>query len=150
MSARVILTQQQDYQFSITFAPQWPPLHVDEPPPLGAGSGPTPVDLLLAAAGNCLSASLLFSYRKFKQAPEPIQTEVTAEVGRNAEGRVRILGIAARLQLGVPGQQLEHTARVMEQFTNFCTVTASIGQGIPIKVMVVDSAGETLRESSLI
>ena len=38
------------------------------PPPLGQGSGPSPMQLLAASVGNCLSASLLFALRKFKQA----------------------------------------------------------------------------------
>ena len=98
----VRLTQQQDYRFLIDFGAPVPTLLGDEPPPLGNSAGPSPVQLLAAAVGNCLSDSLLFALRKFKQAPDPIATDVTANVGRNAEGRVRVLSMTARLTLGVP------------------------------------------------
>ena len=144
-TVQVTLTQQQDYQFNVAFGDQVPVLHCDEPAPMGQGTGPSPVQLLCAAVGNCLSDSLLFALRKFKQAPEPIRCQVTAEVGRNAEGRVRVLSISATLQLGVPAAQLEHLDRVLSQFESFCTVTQSVGQGIPVKVGVQDAAGAVLK-----
>ena len=61
------LTQRQDYQFDTRFGNTVPDLVADEPAPLGHGLGPSPVQLLCAAVGNCLSASLLFAWRKFKQ-----------------------------------------------------------------------------------
>ena len=141
----VTLTQKQDYQYDIRFGGEVPSLMGDEPPPLGAGRGPSPVQLLCAAVGNCLSDSLLFALRKFKQAPEPIRTEVTAEVGRNADGRMRVLNMTAALHLGVPAAQLEHLDRVLSQFEAFCTVTQSVGQGIPITVQVFDATGAQLK-----
>lgn len=142
---RVQLRQQQDYQFHIHFGEGLPVLVGDEPAPLGKGQGPTPVQLLAAAVGNCLSDSLLFALRKFKQAPEPIQCEVTAEVGRNAENRLRVLSIKAVLTLGVPAAKLEHLDRVLDQFEAFCTVTSSVSQGIPVAVEVMDSTGKRLK-----
>ena len=103
----VTLTQQQDYQFRIEFEGNMPALISDEPAPLGGGTGPSPVQMLSAAVGNCLSDSLLFALRKFKQAPEPLRCEVTAEVGRNPEGRLRILSIHATITLGVVANSLE-------------------------------------------
>jgi uncharacterized OsmC-like protein len=97
----VHLVQRQDHQFDVRFGEALPVLQADEPPPLGRGRGPTPVQLLAAAVGNCLSDSLLFALRKFRQAPEPIRAEVRAEVGRNAEGRLRVLALHAELRLGV-------------------------------------------------
>ena len=47
------------------------------------------MQLLAAAVGDCLSASLLFALRKFKQAPEPISCEVQAETGTLREGAGR-------------------------------------------------------------
>jgi len=141
----VTLTQQQDYQFRIEFEGNMPALISDEPAPLGGGSGPSPVQMLSAAVGNCLSDSLLFALRKFKQAPEPIRTEVTAEVGRNADGRMRVLNMTAALHLGVPASALQHLERVLDQFEAFCTVTQSVGQGIPITVQVFDATGAQLK-----
>ena len=138
-TVKVTLAQQQDYQFEVAFDGGAPTLLADEPPPLGQSKGPSPVQLLAAAVGNCLSDSLLFALRKFKQTPEPITCEVTAEVGRNTEGRVRVLTMTAKLKLGVPAAELDHLDRVLSQFESYCTVTQSVGQGIPIMVHVRDA-----------
>ena len=141
----VVLVQRQDYQFAMQFGGNAPDGLVDEPPPLGQGAGPSPVQLLAAAVGNCLSDSLLFALRKFKQQPEPIRCEVTAEVGRNAENRLRVLGMQVHLKLGVAAGALQHLDRVLEQFEAFCTVTQSVGAGIPITVQVQDAQGVVLK-----
>lgn len=139
------LRQQQDYRFDIHFSPDLPVLVGDEPPPLGSGQGPSPVQLLCAAVGNCLSDSLLFALRKFKQAPEPLRCVVRAEVGRNAENRLRVLRMDADLHLGVPASALEHLDRVLASFEDFCTVTASVRAAIPVVVQVFDAHGAQLK-----
>lgn len=141
----VQLQQLQDFQFEIRFDEAMPVLLGDEPAPLGKGLGPSPVQLLCAAVGNCLSDSLLFALRKFKQSPEPLRCTVQAEVGRNTEGRMRVLAMTAELHLGVAAAQLEHLERVLDQFEDFCTVTRSVGQGIPIAVQVIDAQGARLK-----
>jgi uncharacterized OsmC-like protein len=137
----VSLKQQQDYRFEVIFDEHMPVLISDEPAPLGTGTGPSPVQMLCAAVGNCLSDSLLFAFRKFKQVPEPLHCVVTAEVGRNPENRLRVLNMNARLELGVPANELEQLERVLGQFEAFCTVTQSVGLGIPIAIEVFDSLG---------
>ncbi len=138
-NVHIQLQQRKDYQFDVTFGGDVPNVMGDEPAPLGSGQGPSPVQFLAAAVGNCLSDSLLFALRKFKQAHEPIHCDVHAEVGRNAEGRVRVLAIKAVLTLGVPAASLEHLDRVLSQFETYCTVTQSVGQGIPVTTEVFDS-----------
>lgn len=142
---RIELAQQQDYRFAVRFGGAVPDLIADEPAPLGTGAGPSPVQLLAAAVGNCLSDSLLFALRKFKQKPEPIACTVEAGVGRNGQGRLRVLTIKAVLTLGVPGASLEHLDRVLDQFEAFCTVTQSVGEGIAVSVEVWDAAGLRLK-----
>ena len=135
----VSLQQKQNYQFEVIFGGQVPVLLADEPAPMGAGLGPSPVQLLAAAVGNCLVDSLLFALRKFKQSPDPLRCDVEAQVGRNSEGRLRVLQIRAVLTLGVPAASLDHLDRVLEQFESFCTVTQSVGQGIAVVIEVFDS-----------
>lgn len=142
---QVSLIQQADYRFDIHFGGDVPVLTGDEPLPLGSGVGPSPVQLLSAAVGNCLSDSLLFALRKFKQAPEPMRCEVTSQVGRNPEGRMRVLRMKAVLTLGVAGDRLEHLDRVLAQFEEFCTVTQSVRAGIDVTVEVYDAAGVRLK-----
>ena len=144
-SVTVRLAQRQDYQFEVQFGPGVPMLVADEPAPLGQGQGPSPMQLLCAAVGNCLAASLLFALRKFKQSPDPITCEVSAETGRNAEKRLRVLGMTARLRLGVPAAQLEHLDRVLGGFESYCTVTQSVAQGLPVQVSVFDATGAQLK-----
>jgi len=141
----VTLRQRHDYRFDVHFDEAMPIITTDEPVPLGTGQGPSPVQLLSAAVGNCLSDSLLFALRKFKQAPEPLNCTVEAEVGRNADGRMRVLKMVATLRLGVPADKLEHLDRVLGQFESFCTVTQSVGQGIPITIQIFDANGVSLK-----
>lgn len=144
----VSLQQQADYRFEIRFGNDIPALIADEPAPLGKGEGPSPAQLLCASVGNCLSDSLLFALRKFKQTPEPLRCEVHAEVGRNPEGRLRVLSMHASITLGVAAGSLEHLDRALAQFEEFCTVTQSIRQAIPVRVTVVDAEGRTVHDQS--
>ena len=141
----VSLKQQGDYRFAVAFSGGVPDLLADEPAPVGTGQGPSPVQLLAAAVGNCLSDSLLFALRKYKQSPEPLSCEVDAHVGRNDQGRTRVLAIDVRLRLGVPAAALQHLDRVLEQFEEFCTVTQSVRAGIPVAVHVSDADGAVLK-----
>lgn len=141
----VRLAQQRDYQFEARFGEAVPRLIGDEPPPLGQGAGPSPIELLASSVGNCLSSSLLFALRKFKQQPDPIGCEATAEVGRNAEGRLRVLAMHVTLTLGVPAARIEHLQRVLDTFEAYCTVTQSVRQGIPVVLRVLDSTGALLK-----
>ena len=141
----IALDQQEDYRFTVNFGDGVPSLIADEPAPLGTGQGPSPVQLLCVAVGNCLADSLLFAFKKYKQNPEPLSATVSATLGRNAENRLRVQAMTARLHLGVTGGELEHLDRVLSQFEGFCTVTQSVGQGIAISTEVYDAHGERLK-----
>ena len=95
----VRITQRQGYQFDNVYGGAVPDLLTDEPPPLGQGAGPEPTQLLASAVGNCLAASLSFSLAKFRQRADGLACEVQATVGRNADGRLRVLSMQARLKL---------------------------------------------------
>ena len=45
----------------------------------------------------------------------------------------------------MPAAELEHLDRVLAQFEEFCTVTQSVRQGIPVTVQVRDATGATLK-----
>ena len=70
---------------------------------------------------------------------------MVAEVGRNPEKRLRVLGMQVTLTLGVAGAGLQHLDRALEQFEAFCTVTQSVGAGIPITLQVLDADGVVLK-----
>ena len=138
---RLSLQQQDGYRFDVHFeGTEIDPLHTDEPPPLGGGTGPNPAQMLGAAVANCLSSSLFFSLRKFGNEPGPLHAscEVTRE--RNAQGRWRIPRIDVEIQLAVPWGSVKHADRAIAQFEDFCVVTQSVRGGIDVRVRVVDSA----------
>ncbi len=145
-TATVTLTRQSGYQFLVDFGLDTPALFSDEPAPLGQGAGPAPDHLLLAAVANCLSASLVFALGKYKQDPGALKAVATATLGRNENNRLRIQAIDVHLELQKPGATIDHLERVLAQFEEFCTVSMSVKQGIPIGVKVSDSEGAVLKE----
>jgi uncharacterized OsmC-like protein len=141
----VELRQQAGYRFAVQFSPDIPVLVSDEPAPLGQGAGPSPVQLLVAAVGNCLADSLLFALKKFKQSPEPIRASAEATVGRNEQNRLRVQRVSVRLTLGTPADALQHLDQALAQFEEFCTVTQSVRPAFPVAVEVYDSRGQRLK-----
>ena len=126
----------KDYQFAIHFddVAGAPTLACDEPAPLGEGRGPNPADLLGAAVGNCLAASLVFCLRRARLDPVGLTARVTTHVTRNERGRLRIAGIDVALSPEFGAAAAGSTTRCHELFEDFCTVTASIKHGIPVSV----------------
>jgi uncharacterized OsmC-like protein len=139
------LEQQDDFAFLIRFDQSMPPLLADEPQPLGKGAGPNPARLLAASVANCLSASLLFALRKFKNNPGPITTVVTAHMERNEEKRLRVGSVDVMIQVDSPADSLEHLDRVLDQFEDFCVVTQSVRSGFPVSVTVRDGTGKVIK-----
>lgn len=137
----ITVTQQSNYQFLVDFGAALPQLLADEPAPLGAGAGPSPSHMLLAAVANCLSSSLYFALQKFKQDAGGITTTASARIDRNEEDRLRVLDIAVTIRLGKGGAEISHLDRVLAQFEAFCTVSQSVRHGIPISVAVEDGQG---------
>ena len=147
-SFTLTLEQEEGFDFRVKFDwPDNPDLLLDEPEPLGHRHGPNAARLVAAAVGNCLSASLLFCLKtKFKQDPGPLRASVTGRLARNERGRIRIGGLAVRIELAESADALQHLERCMEQFEDFCVVTESIRHGVPVDVEVVDAAGRLLHE----
>jgi organic hydroperoxide reductase OsmC/OhrA len=144
-SFSVTVQQESDYVFRIQFdETQMPDLLTDEPAPLGGGSGPNPSRLLTAAVANCMSASLLFALRKFKNDPGPITTRATATMGRSEAGRMRVERIDAEIQLSDRADQHQHLERILQQFEAFCVVTESVRHGVDVAISVRDRDGVVL------
>jgi hypothetical protein len=141
----VRLTQAQDYQFDVDFGAGIPALRCDEPPPLGQNQGPRPCTCWPPRWATACRTRCCSRCASSSRQPEPLHTEVTAEVGRNAENRLRVLGMRATLTLGVPAAALEHLDRVLASFEQYCTVTQSVAQGFPVEVQVFDATGARLK-----
>jgi uncharacterized OsmC-like protein len=146
-SFAIELTQQADYRFEIHFDnANVPHLLTDEPAPLGQDAGPNPSRLLLASVANCLSASLLFAMRKFKNEPGPLRTTATASAARNEQNRLRIASMSVEIHLGVAQDAVKMLDRILAQFEDFCVVTQSVRSAIPVEVRVLDKDGLLLKQ----
>jgi organic hydroperoxide reductase OsmC/OhrA len=133
----VRLRRTQGYGFEITYGDGAETvLASDEPPPLGAGQGPSPGMLLASAVANCLASSLLFCLGKRGAEVGALEAEAKAVTGRNAEGRLRILKVAVRLRPELAEEHAEALAKCERVFEQFCTVTASVKDGIDIEAVV--------------
>jgi organic hydroperoxide reductase OsmC/OhrA len=124
------------YRFAATFpdvaAAQ--AITLDEASPLGTDAGPTPAGLLAAAVGGCLSASLTLCLNKAHLEPDAVNAHVTAHIGRNAGGRLRIEGIDVALTPCFPGTDQARFERCAALYEDFCIVTESVRHGIPVNV----------------
>jgi len=139
------LEQVDNYEFRVRFVDTMvPELVTDEPAPLGAGAGPNPARLLVAALANCLAASLLFALRKFKNEPGKLHAKARATLARNQERRWRVERVAVDLHLSDGADALEHLDRILGQFEEFCIVTQSVREGIQVDVRVHDADGREL------
>lgn len=144
-AAQVSVRRLSGYRFLVDFGDDMPSMLADEPAPLGTDTGPSPSQMLLSAVANCLSASLLFALQKFKQDPGELSATASAEMGRDENNRLRIVGIRVQLRLGRPAAELEQIERVLAQFEAFCTVSMSVQRGVSIAVAVSDSTGAVLK-----
>ena len=142
------LEQTGNYEFRVRFdGTAIPDLTTDETAPLGGEAGPNPDRLLLAAVANCMSASLLFALRKYKNAPDKLVTKARATLERNEHKRLRVTRINVDLQLAEPTSALEHVERALAQFEDFCIVTESVRQGVVVDVSVRDATGAVVHTS---
>jgi uncharacterized OsmC-like protein len=135
---QVSLSLIRDYEFKVSFdtIPAAGDLQADEPAPLGGGNGPNASALLSAAVGNCLAASLAFCLRKSRVELTGLDVRVNTQIVRNDAGRFRIGGIRVHLRPGLAAADPARFARCRELFEDFCIVTASVRQGIPIEISV--------------
>lgn len=134
----------RDFEFIVRFPQGDTLLRLDEPAPLGHDRGPNAARVLTAAVANCLSASLLFCLQKSRHAVVHLAATATTTVAPNARGRWRIANIAVELQLTLADGTPQQARQCVGLFEDFCTVTESVRQGIPVSVAVVDGNGERL------
>jgi uncharacterized OsmC-like protein len=135
----VSLRLKQGYEFVATFEsfPDVAPLLLDEPPPLGEAHGPNASAILGAAVGDCLAASLLFCLRRSRVDVAAADVKVAVRTARSEKGRLRIAGIDVTIEPELAaGQNEAKLDHCKELFEDFCVVTQSVRNGIPIEVTV--------------
>ena len=131
------------YRFLVDFAQEGVPgLLMDEPEPLGDGSGPNAARVLAAAVGNCLSASAIYCLRRARIEVQGMRTTVSGSLERNEAGRLRVSGIRVLIEPVVEESQQPRMQRCLELFEDFCVVTQSVRAGIEVDVAVEPIGGE--------
>jgi uncharacterized OsmC-like protein len=142
------LEQEEDYAFRVKFdLKKADDVLMDEPPPLGERNGPNASRMLAAAAANCLSASLMFCLAKEDVPSHAVKTEATCTMIRNDKKRLRVGRLEVRITAGDELLTSKKRDRCMALFEDFCVVTASIRQGIPVGVEVYSESGELLHKA---
>ncbi|MES9833931.1 MAG: OsmC family protein [Candidatus Thiodiazotropha sp. DIVDIV] len=142
------MEQEEDYAFRVKFdLKKAPDVIMDEPPPLGERNGPNASRMLAAAAANCLSASLMFCLAKEEVPSNNVSTEVTCTIVRNDKKRLRVGRLDVRITAGDELLSSKKSERCLSLFEDFCVVTASLRDGIPVGVEVVNQAGELLHKA---
>jgi uncharacterized OsmC-like protein len=135
----VTMEQKESFLFEVAFDhPDHDPVFLDEPAPLGKNAAPNAARLLAAAIGNCLSASLVFCVQKNGGTLQCVKTRVHVDIVRNEHKRLRIGRVG--VQIVTPaGADPTTLAKCLPVFEDFCTVTASIRQGIAVDVAVTSA-----------
>jgi uncharacterized OsmC-like protein len=134
---KVSMKRERDFVFSVDFGIDGLDFKMDEPEPVGSDMGPNASRVLATAMGNCLTASLLFCLNKARAKVGDIETTVEGKMRRNEKGRWRIaeinVDISPEIDMEEFGSQYE---RCHKLFEDFCIVSKSIEEGIPINVEV--------------
>ena len=127
----------EGYQFKVSFAGEnIPDLMMDEPSPVGEGEYPNAGLVLAAAIGNCMAASLTFCLRRARANVNGMRAEVFTKLERNAKGRLRITSVRVVLYPDV--DDASKLDRCKDIFEDFCIVSQSVREGIPIDMELVN------------
>jgi uncharacterized OsmC-like protein len=131
----VNVEQVDGFEFRVRFdKSQYAELGLDEPAPLGRDTAPNAARILAAAIGNCLSASLVFCTKRSGVALQGLETDVSMDLVRNAQKRVRIGKVEVVLHPRFEDQA--SLADCLERFEDFCVVTQSVREGLDVRVHV--------------
>ena len=138
----------RDFQFEMewidhmAFNVEWdfydaPDMFMDEPPSMGgSGKGPNAARAIVAAVGNCLSASLTFCLGKARADLNGMRIRCYGRLKRNERGRLRLDYIRIEPVVDMPEEDLKKLERCLEIFEDFCIVTSAVREGIPVDVNV--------------
>ena len=135
---QVSLTRGEGFGFHVDFQLEGVEgLEMDEPQPVGRGNGPNASRVLAAAVGNCLAASLLFCLEKSRVPVGSLEARVEGTMRRNEAGRWRIVELNVELRPELDVKEYEKQfQRCLDLYRDFCIISSSIEQGIPIRVSV--------------
>jgi uncharacterized OsmC-like protein len=129
-----------DLTFKLKFDnPKLPELFIDETHESASPEvvGPDPSRLLVSAIMGCLNASFAFCLKKARVPLKAMKAKGILTIKRNEAGFLRVSQIDVELmpeieiQSGIPRME-----RCIETFHNYCTITESVRQGIPVNIKI--------------
>ncbi len=133
----VEMTRESGFRFSINFGVDgMDPFYMDEPEPVGKNTGPNAGKMVGAALANCLAASLMFCLQKSRVEVQGMKSTARGVLVRNDKGRGRIKEVNVDLYPEVEPGKTKQLERCKEIFDDFCIVSKSIEQGLPVNVKV--------------
>jgi organic hydroperoxide reductase OsmC/OhrA len=135
----VEMTRVSGFQFCVDFGIEsMCQFYMDEPEPLGKNTGPNAGKMVGAALANCLAASLMFCLQKSHVDVKGMKSSARGILERNENGRWRIMEVNVDLYPEIDSEKKKPLERCKEIFDDFCIVSKSIEQGIPVNVSVHD------------
>jgi uncharacterized OsmC-like protein len=133
----ISIDQVDGYQFRVSFhREELGPLIVDEPPPLGSATGPTPTKLLASSIASCLCASFLFCANKSRINVRKIHADVKVHSVRNDRKRLRIGKVEVEIDGEIDEADRAKAQRCVDLFEDYCTVSQSVRDGIDVRATV--------------
>jgi len=82
--------------------------------------------------------------RKQRNQPGKLRVQISANMVRNAQGRLRIPQAQVELLLPEGNETYQNLDRVPRAVRRFCIVTQSVREGIDVQVTVKDAHGNVL------
>ena len=99
--------------------------------------GPNAAQLLAMAILGCLSASYVFCFSKRDFTVEDLDAEAIVTIFRNEKGFVRVKKIDVTINPKIDSPEMRKRAvQCQKMFEQYCTVTASIREGVDVNVNV--------------
>ena len=99
--------------------------------------GPNATRLLAMAVLGCLSASYVFCFSKRDFTVKDLEAEAIVTIFRNEKGFVRVKKIDVDINPKIDTPDMRKRAvQCQKMFEQYCTVTASIREGIDVNVNI--------------
>ncbi len=99
--------------------------------------GPNAAHLVALAVLGCLSSSYIFCFNKKGFSVEDLEAEANITIFRNAKGFQRVKKIDVSINPKIDSPEMRKRAvQCQKMFEQYCTITASIREGIEVNVNI--------------
>ena len=133
---KVLLDYAKDLHFKAS-ARNFKDINVDEPASFhGTDLGPSAVEYLLIGIGGCLGTTFIFCLQKNNIELETFEVVVDGNVSHTGpKNRLRLENVDVDLKFTPKEASSDFEInRCVKEFTQYCLVTNSIANGLPINV----------------